>query len=452
MFIRRLEESKYQRLPAGIRDWYEKESNGWFGLGTKEQKREKLNRLALFLYQLIVLFEKDKEVHSSEEYGLLVKLFGEHCELKKGGSKPKKKTGVEQPSDEEADSTGSDNDSDDDAAGSNGKALLNRDSENEASEEPQKEELEIHIKKNTSGDTLQSPHDPDATYGHKGVGYSAQIAETCNNEDKPEIITACEVHGAARSDLGKVPDVLTQLKNTARKPEVLFADGGYPSVPSTPLILEHGVELVAPVNRGPLDISVMGRDLFAFDEDGRVIQCPAGYSPIDHRVLSNGTDRTLHAVFKGDTCRSCEMLDRCPVRAPNHRKRGCSPRQTKGNFRLEVTLELRLRDENLAQQQTPEWKERYKIRAGVEATMSELKGCHGLGKLRVRRLPRVCFAVLCKVTACNIRRWARAQTASDGSSPFTSDPMEWVKHAFFELGQLVRLNGAQSTIYYMYSL
>jgi hypothetical protein len=62
-------------------------------------------------------------------------------------------------------------------------------------------------------------------------------------------------------------------------------------------------------------------------------------------------------------------------------------------------------------QQTTEWKERYRIRAGIEATNSELKRAHGIGRLRVRRLAKVCFAVACKVIACNIKRWARAHAA-----------------------------------------
>ncbi len=62
--------------------------------------------------------------------------------------------------------------------------------------------------------------------------------------------------------------------------------------------------------------------------------------------------------------------------------------------------------------QTDEWKEQYRIRSGVEATMSELKRKHGMGKLRVRRAAKVCFAVACKVIACNIKRWAKAHTAS----------------------------------------
>ncbi len=63
-------------------------------------------------------------------------------------------------------------------------------------------------------------------------------------------------------------------------------------------------------------------------------------------------------------------------------------------------------------QQTTDWKKQHRIRSGVEATMSELKRRHGMGKLRVRRATKVCFAVACKVIACNIKRWAKALAAS----------------------------------------
>ena len=78
-------------------------------------------------------------------------------------------------------------------------------------------------------------------------------------------------------------------------------------------------------------------------------------------------------------------------------------RDTVGDFRLEITFELRLRDQMYALQQTTAWKDRYKIRSGIEATNSELKRAHGIGRLKVRRLAKVCFAVACKVTACNIK-------------------------------------------------
>ncbi len=338
MFLRSLEPVGYGLVPEGIRQWYEEESSGWFGLGTAEQKKDKLRRLGGFVHQLIELFREDKSVSESAEYGLLVRLFREHCELQTpadslgGGGNG---SGGAEKSDKEA------------AEGGSG-----------GTDKSDQATVEIVIKKSSDGDTMNSPHDPDAGYGYKGVGYSVQIAETCNNENKPEIITAYEVHSAARSDIGKAPDVLRQLDGTPQKPAVIFADGGYPSLSSMAQMQELGMELVAPVNRGPMDSAVMGRNKFEFDAQGCVIRCPQGYSPIDHRILSNGEKRSLHAVFDGDLCRACPMLETCPVRAPNHRVKGAAPRQTTGNFRLEITPELRQRDEMLAEQQTKEWKDR----------------------------------------------------------------------------------------------
>jgi hypothetical protein len=90
----------------------------------------------------------------------------------------------------------------------------------------------VQVKKKTEGPTLQSPYDPDASCGHKGPGYSLHITETCNNTEKTEIITDYEVHGAARSDIGKALSVVERLDAAGHTPATLFADGGYPSVPS----------------------------------------------------------------------------------------------------------------------------------------------------------------------------------------------------------------------------
>jgi hypothetical protein len=70
------------------------------------------------------------------------------------------------------------------------------------------------------------------------------------------------------------------------------------------------------------------------------------------------------------------------------------------------------RDGRWVEQQSERWKDRYRIRSGVEATMSELKRGHGMGRLRVRRHARVLVQVALKATACNIKRWIRAATAA----------------------------------------
>jgi hypothetical protein len=366
-FLRSLNKDQFLRVPKAIQEWHKAESDGWFGLGPAEQKT-KIQELAEYLYELIVIFGNDNKIKSSEPYQLLERLFHEQCEIK-NDSPP-----------------------------------------NEGSS------TKIKIKKKPKGETLQSPYDPDASYGHKGSGYSAHITETCNNPKKTEIITDYEVHGAARSDIGKALSVVERLENAGLKPETLFADGGYPSVPSALAITEKQIEFMTPVNRSRLSDEIMGRDSFQFDSDGFATKCPMEHSPIDHRMLSrnNKKGKSLHAVFDGDTCRQCSLLDRCPVRAPNHRSKGCSPRDTVGDFRLEISPEIRLRDNMYSIQQTTEWKDRYRIRSGIEATNSELKRSHGLGRLRVRRASKVCFAVACKVIACNIKRWAKTQAALGG--------------------------------------
>ncbi len=362
LFLKSLTVAQYSRVPQYIANWHQQESNGWFGLGAGERKAE-LKQLAKYLNKLIVIFKKDKQVAADEPYQLLVRLFNEQCEIPSGES------GQENKADEQ-----------------------------------------IKIKKKCTGETLQSPYDTDASYGHKGKGYSVHITETCNNPKKKEIITDYEVHGAARSDVAKAPDILDRLEAADLKPETFFADGGYPSVPSAVKVVERSVEFIAPVNRSKLADEVMGRDQFKFDKQGHVSYCPIGHQPVDHRMLSanNKKGKSLYAIFDGDLCRKCSKLEQCPVRAPNHRERGCRPQDTVGDFRLEITDGLRLRDQMFADQRTKSWKDRYKIRSGIEATMSELKRSHGMAMLRVRKLPKVSFAVACKVIACNIKRWAKA--------------------------------------------
>ena len=380
VFLKSLNKDQFSRVPTEIQQWHTTETEGWFGLGPSEQK-VKLQELAQYLYELIVIFGNNNEIKSNEPYQLLDRLFREQCELKKG-----------HPSDEES--------------------------------------SKVQVKKRTEGETLQSPYDPDASYGHKGSGYSLHITETCNNAASPEIITDYEVHGAARSDIGKALSVIERLDAAGLKPETLYADGGYPSVPSALKVIEQHIEFMAPVNRSRLSEEIMGRDRFQFDSQGFATKCPMGHSPIDHRILSgnNTTRRSLHAIFDGDICRSCKMLDQCPVRTPNHRSRGCKPHDTVGHFRLEITPEIRLRDQMYSIQQTSEWKDRYKIRSGIEATNSELKRSHGIGKLRVRRAAKVCFAVACKLIACNIKRWAKAHTALERPSKgFICSILIWAK-------------------------
>lgn len=138
-----------------------------------------------------------------------------------------------------------------------------------------------------------------------------------------------------------------------------------------------------------------------------VLACPAGHAPTRHgeRESSDAHNprRARFAFFSAEVCSSCPQLNRCPVRQPNNSR--------SHDYRLELSDDLIARDRRWSEQSSEHWRTRYRVRSGVEATMSELKRGHGLGRLRVRGLARVCIQVALKATACNVKRWLRALAA-----------------------------------------
>ena len=230
------------------------------------------------------------------------------------------------------------------------------------------------------------------TYGHKGKGYETQLTETCSEENPFQAVTSVSVHGANESDQHQVEPALEQIDRTCGKaPEEMDADSGYASGKNILLAKERGTELVTPIgSKGPA--SLMRLEDFDLDESGeRVIQCPMGQQPVEHRPSGGG--KVMRASFDAAVCKKCELRDVCLTK----RRR---------QYRV-----LRLAPEDVAvarrrvEQETPAFKERYKMRSGIEATNSELKRSHRLGKLRVRRRPRVALSVRLKVLGLNIKRY-----------------------------------------------
>jgi hypothetical protein len=364
-------------LSRFTRKWYEKmKSGGWFGKVDKDKAKSMATTLAQRLYEVVRTFSKDEEVNAAEPYQLMERLFTEHCELKREG------------------------DAADDNDDSDGGDAISKDDDGPV-------KVKLRKKLESSGASLQSPYDPDAGCSYKGPGYLVHVAETCNNETT-EIITDFDVTSAGETDRGKDADVIDRLSKSEKQPEVLYEDGGYPTGQGLIDAREKGTKIVAPMTGGSLPAGTIGRDRFEFDtETGHCTRCPAGHPPLRHAMRSTcrNNPATLHAYFDGETCRTCALQPKCIVRKPNNGK--------KGNFHLEVGAHLIARDLALAEQSNDEWWDEYAIRAGVEATMSELRRGHGLGKLRVRRMPRVRLAVSMKITACNIKRWLRASAKAE---------------------------------------
>ena len=105
----------------------------------------------------------------------------------------------------------------------------------------------------------------------------------------------------------------------------------------------------------------------------------------------------IQITFDKEKCESCPLFERCPAKY----------RMSSEAFVLTVNLITRNLEQRRRVQKTGVFTKRYDIRAGIEATNSELKRRQGLGCLRVRGRPRVELAVYMKALAFNIKRMVR---------------------------------------------
>ncbi len=105
-------------------------------------------------------------------------------------------------------------------------------------------------------------------------------------------------------------------------------------------------------------------------------------------------------TFEREGCETCALLSVCPVKL----------NRTRDGYAVTVDLKAVNLERRRRAIASGAFKERYRIRAGIEATVSELKRRHGLGALRVRGRWRVELAVYLKALACNFKRMLRALT------------------------------------------
>jgi hypothetical protein len=359
----------YKRVPEGLRSRYlrdDGEETRYHDARSGEARR-RLSVCARDLYRLVDRF-RGTAAAGLKEYGLLERLLEEQCEIAKNEERPR---------------------DDDDDSGEG--------------------QVPVKLKeaKEVGSDSMQSPHDPDVTYsGHKGKGYEAQVTETCDEENEVEIITQVEVTDSCDGDAGATIPMIEGLAERGIQPEELEADTAYGSAQNAVKAKSMGTELVSPVAGGAMEENREKDELLKaadFDIDpayGRPTICPAGHESVREQSDHDAYQK-VKIVFDRAICEECPEFCRCPAKL-NREGNGYV---LKANL-FKVNIECRRRAER-----SGEFAGRYNIRAGIEATNSELKRKHGMGRLRVRGRPRVELAVFLKVLACNIKRMVRTLVA-----------------------------------------
>ena len=339
--LERLDEKKLEGLPDRFFERYI-DREGYFADSRSSRAKRRLAACAKDVWYLIDRFRGDTEVTQTQQYVNLDRLFAEQCEVCPG-------------------------------------------------EESEEERVVLRKPKDVGSDSMQSPSDPDATYGHKGKGYEVQVTETCDEDNEFQLITDVEVTPSCGSDQKEMIPAIERLEETGMKPDTMYGDGGYVSGENIVEAGKRGVDLQGPVNGAGAYEEKINLGDFTYTEDGEIEKCPVGHEP-EYQETSRKGDM-INAYFGLDRCGECEHNETCPgIKTKTYRRIPYND--------AKVATAMRQRE-----QATAEFKEAYKIRSGIEATNSELKRRHGMGRLRIRGRPPVTIAVYFKASACNIKRY-----------------------------------------------
>jgi hypothetical protein len=250
-------------------------------------------------------------------------------------------------------------------------------------------------------DKINNPSDPDSTFnGYYGQGYKMQVMESFTEDDEadaPDMITHAEVTDMTKADCDAVEAALDGVEGRDIKPKELLTDTSYGTADNRDDASGRGVEIVAPTHP-PKDYKSgkLSLEHFEVDGNGFVVKCPEGEKPTSTRRSGDRFD----ARFDRKACSGCVLADKCPcgIQAINGRKP-----------RLQYLVKRLERRERLLAEKSDEFKNRYRWRAGIEATISRLKHKMNLARLRVRGKPAVTYAVVMRALGMNILRAAAFQ-------------------------------------------
>jgi transposase len=253
---------------------------------------------------------------------------------------------------------------------------------------------------------IRSPYDPEAQTGKKReetwLGYKVHVTETCAVETSeetlaslvPQLIVQVQTTVANVQDVEMTASIQEQLAQSHLVPDEQIVDTGY--VDAELLVQSqqlHGIRLVGPVlsDNSWQAKADKGFDVahFRIDWQHQQATCPQGHTSAR---WSQAGER-MEIVFAREIC-AC-----CPTRLD------CTQSQTTGRV-----LHLRPQAAHEAlharrqEQQTPEFRQQYARRAGIEGTLSQAVRRMGLRRARYDGLRKIQLQHILTAVAINLVR------------------------------------------------
>jgi hypothetical protein len=132
---------------------------------------------------------------------------------------------------------------------------------------------------------------------------------------------------------------------------------------------------------------------FEFDEQTHEVKrCPEGHAPIKIKHNKKGT---ITGIWSSDACRTCALFSSCAVQKAKH------------GYRLLYNHNEADAASRRRYQRSAEFKDKYRYRAGIEATTSRYIHMTGARRMRYRGLMRIDYAARLKALGINMFRTAK---------------------------------------------
>jgi transposase len=253
-----------------------------------------------------------------------------------------------------------------------------------------------------AGQVITTPHDPDARFTAHDTktwnGYQVHWTETCDAE-WPHIITHVATTSADTRDMELLPRIHAALEKLDLLPSAHWVDTGYTSGPNVVESSErYGVRLMGPLHEDrswqALDPEGIPLDQFQIDFDQHQATCPQGQvsSRWSAKTCADGQTE-IQVAFPSAVCQACTVREHCT----KSRKRGRM---------LTLRATHQVLQAGRQRQQTDAFWEEYKVRAGIEGTVSALVRQHGARRTRYRNSVKTHAQSLLTAIAVNVRRTA----------------------------------------------
>jgi len=259
-------------------------------------------------------------------------------------------------------------------------------------------------KRPTGREVIETPHEVEARYatkrGQGWIGYKIQVTETCD-DDRPHLIVDLEPTGALSNDSPELANIQARLEKQGTVPGEQQVDQGYMSGANLVKSAEQGIHLVGvPLadTQGPPGFRQAD---FRIDPQTRQAVCPAGQSSTiwSERWRHEKQPPAILIRFAARTCQHCPFFGQCTT-SRHGRSLTLNP--------YRAALEARRAEAN-----TKAFQERLHLRAGIEATISELVRKHGLRDARYRGQAKIRLQAYFTAVAVNLKRlipWLSQQT------------------------------------------